>query len=95
MRCLVISVCQWHGDREKNSIILSRSISTYGPYKKVLPVARNSPGPLAENPYPGDIPVKAKHKTDPPITEKNLFGLGIILFRNRSLVYRFLRNKLL
>lgn len=60
--------------------------------KELSPLARNSLEPLAENPYPGDIPVQAKHETDLPITEKNLFGHGIILFRNRSLVYRFLRN---
>lgn len=34
MRCLVFSVCQWHGNREKKSIILSRSISTFWPYKE-------------------------------------------------------------
>lgn len=85
MRCLVISVCQWHGDREKNQLFSPVAYPRMGHIRKCF----------LENPYPGDIPVKAKHKTDPLITEKNLFGLGIILFRNRSLVYRFPRNKLL
>lgn len=55
-----------------------------GQYNKVLPVARNSPGPLGENPYPGDIPVKAKHETDPPITEKISLVMGSFYFATEA-----------